>query len=177
MWILGARGDAGPHDRPVDRGGSCRRQSAQHRHRFTPHRAFGDCRGAPGFPRVLIHLTEKGISVGAIPLSHHRSAGDWVFTSGQVGRTPDGTIPPAFSDQMRAALESLKTHLESAGASVASVVKTTVFLTRDSDFAEMNDIYAEFFGQPWPARSTIVTGMVRAEFLFEIEAIAYVSQS
>jgi 2-iminobutanoate/2-iminopropanoate deaminase len=97
--------------------------------------------------------------------------------SGQVGRTPDGTIPPGFSDQMRAALESLKTHLESAGASLASVVKTTVFLTRDSDFAEMNDIYTEFFGQPWPARSTVVTGMVRPEFLFEIDAIAYTGKS
>src|SRR5262245_30258092 len=109
----------------------------------------------------------------AIPLSHHRSYGEWVFTSGQIGRDPEGSIPPDFGAQMRVAFESLRTNLEAAGAALDTVVKTTVFLTRHKDFAEMNDIYNEYFSEPWPARSTLVAGMVRSELLFEIEAIAH----
>lgn len=109
----------------------------------------------------------------AIPLSHHRSHGEWVFTSGQIGRDTDGVIPSDFGDQMRVAIESLRKHLEEAGASIDTVIKTTVFLARQEDFAEMNEIYAKYFNQPWPARSTIVAGMVRSELLFEIEAIAH----
>ena len=108
----------------------------------------------------------------AVPLSHQMSHDDWVFTSGQIGRDPDGTIPAEFGDQMRSALASLSRHLEAGGASLETVVKTTVFLTRREDFAEMNEIYAQYFKEPWPARSTIVTDMVRAELVFEIEAIA-----
>lgn len=109
----------------------------------------------------------------AVPLSHQMSHDGWVFTSGQIGRHPDGTVPDGFGEQMRLALASLSRHLEAAGASLGTVVKTTVFLTRRDDFAEMNEIYAQYFEEPWPARSTIVAGMVRAELLFEIEAIAH----
>jgi len=112
-----------------------------------------------------------------IPLSSHRSHDEWVFTSGQIGRDADGTIPDGFGAQMRVAIESLRRNLEAAGASLETVVKTTVFLTRRDDFAEMNDIYAECFPQPWPARSTVVAGMVRSELLVEIEAIAYRGRS
>ncbi|MFK4548050.1 2-iminobutanoate/2-iminopropanoate deaminase [Streptomyces tendae] len=108
-----------------------------------------------------------------IPLSHHRSHGEWVFTSGQIGRDADGMVPSAFGAQMRVAIQSLRANLEAAGASLDSVVKTTVYLKRQEDFAEMNEIYATYFDQPWPARSTVVAGMVRPELSFEIDAIAY----
>lgn len=108
-----------------------------------------------------------------IPLSHHRSHDGWVFTSGQIGRDVDGITPDEFGAQVQVALESLRRNLEAAGASLETVVKTTVFLTRQDDFAEMNEIYAKYFSQPWPARSTVVAGMVRPELLFEIEAIAH----
>lgn len=109
----------------------------------------------------------------AIPLSHNRTHGGWVFTSGQIGRDADGTIPTDFATQARVALDALVRNLADAGAAPESVVKTTVFLTRREDFAAMNEIYAEYFARPWPARSTVVAGMVRPELLFEIEAIAY----
>jgi 2-iminobutanoate/2-iminopropanoate deaminase len=108
----------------------------------------------------------------AIPLSHHRTHDGWIFISGQIGRDADGNVPPDFAAQTRLAIESLRDRLEAAGASLSSVVKTTVFLTRQSDFAAMNEIYSSYFQQPWPARSTVVTGMVRPELLFEIDAIA-----
>lgn len=114
--------------------------------------------------------------MAVIPLSHHRSHSGWIFTSGQIGRDTDGNIPPDFAAQTRLAIENLRDHLQAAGATLSSVVKTTVFLTRQSDFAAMNEIYASYFGQPWPARSTIVTGMVRPELLFEIDAIAAADQ-
>lgn len=112
-----------------------------------------------------------------IPLSHHRSHDEWVFTSGQIGRDTDGIIPDEFGAQMRVAIESLRRNLEEAGASLDTVIKTTVFLTRQEDFAAMNEIYAQYFTHPWPARSTVVAGMVRPELLFEIEAIAHRQRS
>jgi 2-iminobutanoate/2-iminopropanoate deaminase len=86
--------------------------------------------------------------------------------------TPTATSPPISRRRLRLAIENLRDHLEAAGASLSSVVKTTVFLTRQSDFAAMNEIYSSYFQQPWPARSTVVAGMVRPELLFEIDAIA-----
>jgi 2-iminobutanoate/2-iminopropanoate deaminase len=109
-----------------------------------------------------------------IPLSHLRAHDGWLFSSGQIGRDADGNIPPDFAAQARIAIENLRGHLHAAGASLDSVIKTTVFLTRQSDFAEMNEIYSTYFTPPYPARSTIVAGMVRPELLFEIEAIATV---
>lgn len=110
--------------------------------------------------------------MSAIPLSHHRTHDRWIFTSGQIGRDAQGHIPSEFAAQAIIAIENLRDRLEDAGTSLTSVVKTTVFLTRHSDFAEMNEIYASYFAPPYPARSTIVAGMVRPELLFEIEAIA-----
>lgn len=115
--------------------------------------------------------------MSAIPLSHTRIDGRWIFTAGQIGREPNGDIPADFGAQVRVSIENLQGYLEAAGGSLSSVVKTTVFLTRQSDFAAMNEIYATYFAQPWPARSTIVAEMVRPELLFEIEAIAVLEQN
>ncbi len=109
----------------------------------------------------------------AIPLSHHRTHGGVVYTSGQIGVGPDGTVPPDFDTQTHLAIEALRTHLAAAGASVDTVIKTTVFITRREDFAAMNRIYTEYFSDPWPTRSTLVTGLALPELLFEIEAVAY----
>lgn len=107
------------------------------------------------------------------PLSQHRSHGDLVFTSGQLGFEPDGTVSPDFGRQTELAMESLKSRLESAGSSLECVLKATVFITRRGDFAAMNEIYGRFFAEPWPARSTIVTELVLPELLFEIEVVAH----
>lgn len=112
-----------------------------------------------------------------IPLSHHREAYEWVYTSGQVGRELDGTVPADFARQARLAFEALGRQLAAGGASFASVVKTTVFLTRQEDFAEMNRIYAEYFPQPWPTRSTLVVGLALPGLQFEIEAVAVRAES
>lgn len=107
-----------------------------------------------------------------LPISQYRLHGDLVFSAGQVGSDADGSVPPDFGAQAELALGSLRRCLEGAGASMASVLKSNVFVVRAEDIAEMNAIYARHFSPPWPARSTIVTALARPELLFEIEVVA-----
>lgn len=109
-----------------------------------------------------------------VPLSKTRSHAGWVFASGQVGRSPDtGKIARSFGEQTRQAIANLREALEEGGSSLSAVMKTTVFIRRESDFAEMNEIYGECFEEPYPARTTIVTALARPEIDFEIEAVAH----
>jgi 2-iminobutanoate/2-iminopropanoate deaminase len=98
-----------------------------------------------------------------------------VYASGQVGRDPvTGEMPPDIRAQVRNTIENLRGVLRQAGADLADVVKTTVFLTRQSDFDAMNEVYAQHFPAPRPARSTIVVAaLARPGIDVEIEAIAH----
>jgi 2-iminobutanoate/2-iminopropanoate deaminase len=116
-------------------------------------------------------VTVAGMSTS--PLSAATVSGTLVHTSGQVGREPGASAAAdGFEAQMRAALANLDSVLEAAGSSRAKVLKTMVFLARREDFATMNRIYAEYFAEPWPARSTVVCELAAPELLFEIEAVA-----
>lgn len=111
--------------------------------------------------------------VHAMPLSKAVRAGDWIFVSGQTAIDKDGAILAAgIEAQTRRVLEGIRAVLEEAGASLADVVKTTVWLTDPRDFWSFNRVYAEFFPENPPARST-----VRADLMLdckvEIEALAY----
>ena len=77
-------------------------------------------------------------------------------------------------EQARRVLENLKGVVEAAGSSLEQVVKTTVFLQSMEDFAAMNDIYAEFFGENPPARSAIEVARLPKNVLVEIECIALI---
>lgn len=96
-------------------------------------------------------------------------AGDFLVTSGQIGLGPDG-LADGFPDQMRQAMANLATVCESAGASLADVVKTTVFLVDMADYGEMNDLYLEAFGDHRPARSAVAVAALPIGALVEIEA-------
>jgi 2-iminobutanoate/2-iminopropanoate deaminase len=111
--------------------------------------------------------------LGTVPLSLVRSHGDFVFVSGTVGRDPGGTIPSDFERQTHLAITELSRLLVEEGAALETVLKTTVFLPAQADFAQMNQIYAEHFKEPWPARSTLFCGLALPELRFEIEAIAH----
>ena len=95
-------------------------------------------------------------------------AGDFIFVSGQVPQEP-GDI----AHETRQVLTNLKRILEGCGATMAEVVKCTVFLGDGKDFAAMNAVYAEFFGDSRPARSTVVAGFMIPNIKVEIDAIAY----
>ncbi len=107
------------------------------------------------------------------PYSQAIGTEQFVFASGQLAIDPtSGNIPDGIEQQTRQSLANLSAVLEAGGASFGSVVKTTVFLKNMSDFTVMNGIYAEFFKDAPPARSTIEVARLPKDALVEIEAIA-----
>ncbi|MDE5740540.1 MAG: RidA family protein, partial [Bacteroidaceae bacterium] len=95
---------------------------------------------------------------GAIgPYSQAIEVGNMVYTSGQLGLDPaTGAFPEGgVKEQARQSLLNVKAILEEAGLSMANVVKTTVFMADMNDFADMNSVYADFFTEPYPARSAV----------------------
>ncbi len=108
------------------------------------------------------------------PYSQAIQANGFVYTAGQVAIDPvtneflEGTV----EEQTRQALTNLRNVLEAAGTNLEHVVKTTVFLRDMNDFPKMNSVYAEFFNENPPARSTVAVAGLPKNALVEIEAIA-----
>ena len=108
------------------------------------------------------------------PYSQAIVAGDYVFCSGQIGVAPaTGDLADGLAAQAERALLNLGAVLSAAGASHADIVKTTVFLADIADFSALNEVYARFFGDTPPARSTFAVRALPKGALVEIEAIAY----
>lgn len=108
------------------------------------------------------------------PFSSAVRAGDYIFVSGSGGFVDkDGRELKGIEAQTKQCLENIKQILEAAGSSLSDVVKTTIFLVNTSDFTQMNEVYKKYFSKDRPARSTVVTGLVRSDMLIEIECIAY----
>jgi 2-iminobutanoate/2-iminopropanoate deaminase len=106
-------------------------------------------------------------------LSAWTEAASLVFISGQLPFDSSGQIPHTdVTQQTTQALQNLETIVSKAGLRLHDIVKTTIWLRRDSDFAAFNDSYARFFGEIRPARSTVVSPLVHPAALVEIEAIA-----
>ncbi len=124
---------------------------------------------------MIERLTPPGSPVPRGPYSPAVRAGDFLFVSGQ------GPIDPA-SDQFsygdikhetRVTLNNIKRILEGCGATMADVVKVSVFLLDGRDFAAMNDVYTEFFGNAKPARTTVEVKFANPRMKVEIDCIAY----
>jgi len=114
------------------------------------------------------------------PIGPYSQAIAWdrlLFTAGQVALLPDGSFGGGSAgEQTRQALHNLAKILEAGGSSLGGVLKTTIFLQNMDDFAEVNGVYAEFFGQSAPARSTVQVARLPKDALVEIEAIAVVDR-
>ena len=112
---------------------------------------------------------------GAIgPYSQGMKVGDLIFFSGQIPLDPKtGEMPAGIEAQTKQSLENVKGLLESQGLSFADVVKTTVYLDSMDDFGTMNDIYATYFVEPYPARSAVEVAKLPKGALVEVEVIAY----
>lgn len=111
------------------------------------------------------------------PYSQALKAGGFVFCSGQIPIDPvTGAVLSAASveEQTRQAIQNLSCVLEKAGASLADVVKTTVFIKDMNDFAAVNGVYAEMFGETRPARSCVEVARLPKDVKVEIECIAAV---
>ena len=120
-----------------------------------------------------IHSDKAPAAIG--PYSQAISSGaGLVFVSGQLpiypatGAFPDGGV----KEQTRQSLTNAASILEAAGLSLKNVVKTTVFLADMADFAAMNEVYAQFFSAPFPARSAVAVKTLQKGALVEIECIA-----
>lgn len=106
------------------------------------------------------------------PLSTVRRAGSLVFVSGQLPRQADGSmVPGGIEAQTRQAIANLEAVLRAEGLGLEHVVKTTVWLTHASHAPGFNAVYRALFPQPYPARSTVISGLV-ADADIEIEAVA-----
>lgn len=122
--------------------------------------------------RRIIHTENAPKAIG--PYSQAVRTGDFIFCAGQIPLDP-ATMKLVQGDitvQTRRALTNLSNVLEAAGSSLSRVMKTTVFLANFADFQAMNAVYAEFFPDQPPARSTIQAAALPAGALVEIEAIA-----
>jgi 2-iminobutanoate/2-iminopropanoate deaminase len=101
-------------------------------------------------------------------------AGGWLVVSGQIGVAAGELVTGGVAAQASQALANLAALLESEGASLARVAKTTVFLTAIEDYAAVNEAYAEAFGDHRPARSAVAVAALPRGALVEIEAWAWV---
>ena len=110
------------------------------------------------------------------PYSQAIQVGNLVYTSGQIPIDPStgAFVEGGIKEQTRQSLTNVKSILEEAGLSMSNVVKTTVFLTDMNDFADMNAVYAEFFAEPYPARSAVAVKTLPKGALLEIEVVAEV---
>jgi len=112
---------------------------------------------------------------GAIgPYSQAIRVNNLVFVSGQLPIDPEtGAFPSDdIKDQTRQSLENIKAILEAAGYEMSQIVKTTVLLADIADFAAMNEVYAEYFSDPCPARAAFQVAALPKGAKVEIEAIA-----
>lgn len=108
------------------------------------------------------------------PYSQAIEVNGFVYASGQLPIDPaTGAFPEGgVQEQTRQSLLNVKAILEEAGLTLANVVKTTVYLVDMGDFAAMNEIYSQFFSQPFPARSAVAVKALPKGALVEVEVIA-----
>jgi len=119
-------------------------------------------------------ITASGAPAAIGPYNHAVAMGNIVFTSGQIGLDPQsGKLCEGVEAQALQALKNLESVLNAAGAGIAKVVKTTVFVIDLADFAKVNAVYANYFGADFPARSCVQVAALPAGGLVEIEAIAF----
>jgi 2-iminobutanoate/2-iminopropanoate deaminase len=99
-----------------------------------------------------------------------------IFTSGQIAIDPKtgNLISGDIKVQTRQALENLKNLLQAGGSDISKVIKTTVFLKDMNEFASMNEVYTQYFGESKPARATVEISRLPKDALMEIDAIAYI---
>ena len=121
----------------------------------------------------IIHTKHAPKAIG--PYAQAIRAGEIVYTSGQIGLRPDGTlVGENVADQTRQVLANLRQVLEAAGARMNTVIKTTIFLTDMENFETVNAIYAEAFGSHRPARSTVEVSRLPKDVKVEIDCVARV---
>lgn len=119
-----------------------------------------------------ISTTKAPAAIG--PYSQAIEVGNLVFCSGQIPIVPEtgNIVEGGIEEQAHQALKNVSNLLEAAGLSMKNVVKTSVFLADMGDFATVNGIYAQYFSEPYPARSAVAVKTLPKNVLIEVEVIA-----
>ena len=120
-------------------------------------------------------LTAPGAPAAVGPYSHAVRVGGLLFCSGQVALKDGALVGDDVAAQTEQVFRNVRAVLASAGADLADVVKTTVYLDTMDDFQAMNAVYADAFGDHRPARSTVAVDALPVGALVEIEVIAEVA--
>lgn len=123
--------------------------------------------------KKAIHTNNAPAALG--PYSQAIDIGDFVYLSGQVPINPaNGNVESDnITEQTKQVLTNITEVLKEANLTIENVVKTTVFLKDMNDFGAMNEVYATYFKQPYPARSAVQVGKLPKDVRVEIEVIAY----
>lgn len=124
---------------------------------------------------MIERLSPPGSVIPRGPYSPAVRAGDFIFVSGQgpIDHTTDQYSYGDIQHETRIVLNNIRRILEGCGATMHDVVKCSVFLVDGKDFAAMNEVYAEFFGEAKPARTTVETKFANPKMKVEIDCIAY----
>lgn len=118
----------------------------------------------------VINTDKAPAAIG--PYSQAIEVNGMVYTSGVIPVVPEtGEIPEGSKAQARQAFTNMKNLVEAAGCSMEQVVKTTVFIKEMDDFGAINEVYAEFFPAPYPARSCVEVARLPKDVMLEVEAI------
>ncbi len=127
-------------------------------------------------PKQIIRTKQAPAAIG--PYSQAVVVNGMVFTAGQVAINPEtgNVIEGGIKEQTRRVLQNVQAILEAAGTYLTNVVKTTVFIKDMNEFTAMNEVYAEFFKENPPARSTVEVARLPRDVRVEIEAIALLEQ-
>jgi 2-iminobutanoate/2-iminopropanoate deaminase len=127
--------------------------------------------------KTIVSTKKAPAAIG--PYSQGIAIDGLVFTSGQLGLDPatGDFAPGGVEAQTRQSLTNVRAILSEAGLAMSDVVKTTVFMADMNDFAEMNGVYAEFFAEPYPARSAVAVKTLPKGALVEIEVVAEAAKS
>ena len=122
--------------------------------------------------KKMISTPKAPAAIG--PYSQAIQVGNLIYTSGQIPIDPatGQLVEGGIKEQTRQSLNNIQAILQEAGLTMTSVVKTTVFMADMADFADMNSIYAEFFTEPYPARSAVAVKTLPKNALVEIEVVA-----
>jgi len=122
----------------------------------------------------IVSTSDAPAAIG--PYAQAVRAGNLLFTSGQIPLTPAGQlVEGGIEEQTHQVLTNLKAVLAAEGAALSDVIKTTVFLKDMNQFATFNSIYASYFGEHTPARSTVEVARLPRDVFVEIELIAAIS--
>lgn len=123
--------------------------------------------------KKVISTTKAPAAIG--PYSQAIQVGNFVYTSGQIPIDPvtGVLVEGGIKEQTRQSLLNVKAILEEVALTMSDVVKTTVFMADMNDFADMNSVYAEFFSEPYPARSAVAVKTLPKGALVEIEVVSF----